>query len=89
MTATLLMRNGDYRETMYLSGALFACRQQMRGKGLIAEAGLRLELNFAEGFENIVHGEIPALLRYQLRGGQYLVYADSIAMHTGKGVYHA
>ena len=82
MTATLLMRNGDCRETMYLGGALFACWQQIRGKRLIAEAMLCLELDFAEGFENIVHGEIPALLRYQLRGGQFLVYADSIAMRA-------
>lgn len=82
LTAALLMRNGDCRETMYLNGALFACWQQMLGKRLMAEAMLCLELDFIEGFENILHEEIPALLRYQLRGGQFLVYVDSIAMRT-------
>ena len=80
LTAALLMQNGDCRETMYLNGALFACWQQMQVKKCIAKAMLCLELDFHEGFEVIVRKEIPALMRYQLRGGHFSVYVDSIAM---------
>ncbi len=82
LTAALLMQNGDCRETMYLNGALFACWQQMRVKKCIAKAMLCLELDSLEGFEMIVRKEIPALMRYQLRGGHFSVYVDSIAMRT-------
>ena len=80
LTAALLMQNGDCRETMYLNGALFACWQQMQVKKRIANAMLCLELNFQEGFERILNDEIPAIMRYQLRGGHFSVYVDSIAM---------
>jgi hypothetical protein len=80
LTATLLMQNGDCRETMYLNGSLFACWQQGEVRKLIAKAMLCLELEFYEGFQNIVQKEIPALMRYQLRGGQVGIYVESIAM---------
>ena len=80
LTAALLMQNGDCRETMYLNGVLFACWQQMQVKKRIADAMLCLELDLQEGFNSIVHDEIPKLMRYQLRGGQFLIYVDSIAM---------
>jgi hypothetical protein len=82
LTATLLMQNGDCRETMYLNGILFACWQQMQVKRCIADALLCLELDFQEGFNTIVRNKIAKLMRYQLRGGQFLVYVDSIAMHN-------
>jgi tetratricopeptide (TPR) repeat protein len=80
LTATLLLQNGDCRETMYLNGALFACWQQLEVKKRIAKAMLCLELDYQEGFETILAEEIPPFLRYQLRGGQVGVYVDSIAM---------
>ena len=80
LTAPLLTQNGDCRETMYLNGALFACWQQIEVKKRIAKAMLCLELDFHEGFQNVVREEIPALMRYQLRGGHVSVYVDSIAM---------
>jgi hypothetical protein len=80
LTAALLMQNGDCRETMYLNGILFACWQQMQVRKHIADAMLCLELDFQEGFNSIINKEIPALMRYQLCGGQCLVYVDSIAM---------
>jgi len=80
LTAAFLMQTGDCRETMYLNGALFACWQQMQVKKHIADAMLCLELDFQEGFNTIVNNKIPPLMRYQLRGGQFLVYVDSIAM---------
>jgi len=82
LTATLLMQNGDCRETMYLNGSLFACWQQREVKRLIAKAMLCLELEFYEGFQNIFQKEIPARMRYQLRGGQMSIYVESIAMST-------
>jgi hypothetical protein len=82
LTAVLLMQNGDCRETMYLNGVLFACWQQGQVKKRIADAMLCLELNFQEGFNSIINKEIPALMRYHLRGGQFLVYVDSIAVHN-------
>jgi hypothetical protein len=85
LTATLLMQNGDCRETMYLNGALFACWQQMEVKKRIAKAMLCLELDYEAGFQTIVTEEIPALLRYQLRGGQVALYVESIAMRGKYG----
>jgi hypothetical protein len=82
LTAALLLQNGDCRETMYLNGVLFACWQQMQVKKRIADAMLCLQLDFQEGFNTIVNNEIPALRRYQLRGGLFLVYVDSIAMRN-------
>jgi hypothetical protein len=82
LTATLLLQNGDCRETMYLNGALFACWQQMEVKKRIAQAMLCLELDYAEGFQTILAEEIPIFLRYQLRGGQVGVYVDSMAMRA-------
>jgi hypothetical protein len=80
LTAPLLMQNGDCRETMYLNGALFSCWQQIEVKKRIAKAMLCLELDFHEGFQNVVREEIPALMRYQLRGGHVSIYVDSITM---------
>lgn len=80
LTASLLMQDGDCRETMYLNGALFACWQQIEVKKRIAKAMLCLELDFHEGFHSVVREEIPALMRYQMRGGHVSVYVDSIAM---------
>jgi hypothetical protein len=82
LTATLLLQTGDCRETMYLNGALFACWQQMEVKKRIAKAMLCLDLDYQTGFQTIVEQEIPALLRYQLRGGQVAVYVESIAMRA-------
>lgn len=79
LTAALLMQTGDCRETMFLNGALFACWQQMQAAQKIATAMLCLELDHQAGFERIVT-ELPALLRYQLRGGQAAIFVDSIAM---------
>jgi len=81
LTATLLMQNGDCRETMYLNGALFACWQQLQVKKRITKAMLCLDLDFDEGFERIVEQEIPALMDYQLRGGQAAVYVDAMSMY--------
>ena len=80
LTASLLLQHGDCRETMYLNGTLFACWQQTQVKKLIAKAMLCLDLNFQEGFQTIVSEEIPSIMRYQMRGGQFMVYVDSIAM---------
>jgi hypothetical protein len=80
LTASLLMRTGDCRETMYLNGALFACYQQMKVYGKLAEAVECLDLGYQEGFHRITTEEIPEIIRYQLRGGHVSVYVDSIAM---------
>ncbi len=85
LTAALLMQNGDCRETMYLNGALFACWQQIQVKKRIASAMLCLELNYSTGFQAIINEDIPQLMRYQLRGGQVIVYVESIGM---KEKYH-
>lgn len=82
LTAAMLMQNCDCRETMYLNGALFASWQQMMVKRAIARAIQCLELQHEAGFEHIAGEEIPALLRYQLRGGQVNIYVDGIAMET-------
>lgn len=80
LTAALLMQTGDCRETMYLNGALFACWQRLQTRAQIARAMLCLDLGYREGFERIAQVEIPAILRYQLRGGQAAVFVDAIAM---------
>jgi len=80
LTAALLMQTGDCRETMFLNGALFACWQQMQASKKIATAILCLEFDHQAGFDRLVNEELPALLRYQLRGGQTAVFVDSIAM---------
>jgi hypothetical protein len=82
LTATLLMQTGDCRETMYLNGALFASWQHLAVKRALARAIQCLDLHHDAGFEAIVGHEIPALLRYQLRGGQVNVYVDGIAMQA-------
>jgi hypothetical protein len=80
LTAAMLLQNCDCRETMYLNGALFARWQQTAVRNAIARALLCMDVDFDEGFERIVGEEIPALMRYQLRGGQVDVYVESIAM---------
>jgi hypothetical protein len=85
LTAALLMQNGDCRETMYLNGTLFACWQQIQVKQRITRAMLCLELDYREGFQTIINEDIPRLMRYQLRGGQVMVYVESIGM---KEKYH-
>ena len=80
LTATLLMQNGDCRETMYLNGALFSCWQQMQVKQRIASAMSCLENDDKEGFQTIINEDIPRLMRYQLRGGQVMVYVEAIEM---------
>ncbi len=82
LTATLLMQNGDCRETMYLNGALFSCWQQVEVKRCIANALRCLDIRYEAGFQAIVNEEIPALLRYQLRGGQVAVYVDGLEMRA-------
>jgi hypothetical protein len=82
LTAAMLMQNCDCRETMYLNGALYASWQQIAVKDAIARAIQCLDLHHDDGFEAIVAHEIPALLRYQLRGGQVNIYVDGIAMQT-------
>jgi hypothetical protein len=80
LTASLLIRTGDCRETMYLNGSLFACYQQMKVYGKMAQAVECLDLGYQEGFDRITTEEIPEIMRYQLRGGHVSVYVDSIAM---------
>ena len=80
LTATLLMQNGDCRETMYLNGALFSCWQQMQVKKRIASAVSCLENNDNNGFQTIINEDIPRLMRYQLRGGQVMIYVEAIEM---------
>ncbi len=82
LTATLLLQNGDCRETMYLNGALFACWQQLEVRRCIANALRCLDIRYEAGFQAIVKEEIPAILRYQLRGGQVAVYVDSLEMRA-------
>jgi len=82
LTAALLMQTGDCRETMYLNGALFACWQLQQVRRCITRALSCLAVNYAPGFRHIVHEEIPALMRYQLRGGQVDVFVESIAVES-------
>lgn len=80
LTAAMLLQNCDCRETMYLNGALFARWQQRALRSGIARALQCMEAGHADDFERIVTGEIPALMRYQVRGGQVDVYVESIGM---------
>jgi CRP-like cAMP-binding protein len=86
LTATLLLGTGDCRETMYLNGALFATYQQMQVYEKMADALDRMDCGDMDGFRRIASEEIPAVLRYELRGGHVSVYCQSIAM---KEKYHA
>lgn len=86
LTAALLLRTGDCRETMYLNGALHACCQQMQVLEKLGKAMECLNGEDTEGLHRIIDSEIPAVLRYQLRGGHVAVYVDAIAM---RHKYHA
>jgi hypothetical protein len=86
LTASLLMHTGDCRETMYLNGALFAYYQQMHVYAKLAEAMECLRSGSLEALQRITAEELPAMLRYQLRGGHVAVYVDAIAM---RHKYHA
>jgi len=85
LTACLIMRTGDCRETMYLNGALFAHYQQMQVIGKMRDAIGCLDHGDQEGFRRITSVEIPEFIRYQLRGGHVSVYVDSISI---KEKYH-
>lgn len=80
LTACLLVKTGDCRETMYLNGAIFAHYQQMQVSEKIREAMACLDHGDQEGFRQITSVEIPEFIRYQLRGGHVSVYVDSISM---------
>ena len=80
LSATLLLRTGDCRETMYLNGALFACYQQMQVLEKLKEALKCLNRGDLENLQRITSQDIPAILRYQLRGGHVAVYVDGISM---------
>ena len=80
LTACLLMRTGDCRETMYLNGAIFAHYQQMQVGAKMREAMACLDHGDQEGFRRITSVEIPEYSRYQLRGGHVSVYVASISM---------
>lgn len=80
LTACLLVKTGDCRETMYLNGAIFAHYQQMQVSEKIREAMACLDHGDQEGFHRITSVEIPEFIRYQLRGGHVSVYVDSISM---------
>jgi len=80
LTAALLLSTGDCRETMYLNGALFACYQQMRGFEKLKEAMTCLRRGDMDTLQRITSRDIPAILRYQLRGGHVAVYVDGISM---------
>jgi hypothetical protein len=80
LTASLLMRTGDCRETMYLNGALFAYYQQMHVYDKLAEAMECLRGGHQDAFHRITAEELPAIMRYQLRGGHVAIYVDSITM---------
>lgn len=80
LTAAMLLHTGDCRETMYLNGTLFALYQQLLVKKKLAEAMACLEHGAMEGVDRIVGRELPAILRYQLRGGHVAVYVEGISM---------
>jgi hypothetical protein len=85
LTACLITRTGDCRETMYLNGALFACYQQIHVREKMREAIGCLDHGDQEGFRRVTSIEIPEFIQYQLRGGHVSVYVDSISM---KEKYH-
>jgi hypothetical protein len=80
LTAAMLLNTGDCRETMYLNGALFALYQQMQVKAKLAEAMKHMERCSIDEARRITGVEIPAILRYQLRGGHVAVYVEAITM---------
>ena len=80
LTAAMLLNTGDCRETMYLNGALFALYQQMQVRAKLAEAMKHLERGSIDEARRITGVEIPAILRYQLRGGHVAVYVEAISM---------
>lgn len=80
LTAAMLLNTGDCRETMYLNGALFALYQQMQVKAKLAEAMKHMERGSIKEARRISGVEIPAILRYQLRGGHVAVYVEAISM---------
>jgi len=80
LTAAVLLGTGDCRETMYLNGALFACYQQMLVFEMLKEAMTCLRQGDMDTLRRLTSREIPALLRYQLRGGHVAVYVDGISM---------
>jgi hypothetical protein len=86
LTAALLLRTGDCRETMYLNGALFACYQQIQMLEELREAMKCLQEDDMVNLQRITDRDIPAILRYQLRGGHVAVYVHGIAM---RHKYHA
>lgn len=80
LTATLLLSTGDCRETMYLNGALFACYQQMQVLDKLKEAMQCMNRGNLKKLQRITSRDIPAILRFQLRGGHVAVYVDGISM---------
>lgn len=80
LTVAMLLHTGDCRETMYLNGALFASYQHLRVGEKLREAMDCLAQGDTEAIRRICAKEIPALLRYQLRGGHVSIYVDGIAM---------
>ena len=80
LTAALLLSTGDCRETTYLNGALFACYQQMQVFEKLQEAMACLRRGEMDTLQRITSRDIPAILRYQLRGGHVAVYVDGIFM---------
>lgn len=82
LSAAMLLQTGDCRETMYLNGTLFALYQQMQVKQKLAAALACLEQDAMEEAQRLVGREIPAILRYQLRGGHVAVYVEAISMEA-------
>lgn len=80
LTAALLLRTGDCRETMYLNGALFACYQHIQVIKKLGEAIKCLQRGDTKSLHRINQRDIFNALRYQLRGGHVAVYVDGIAM---------
>lgn len=80
LTACLIMRTGDCRETMYLNGALYAHYQKIQVIEKMRAALSCLDQGDREGFRRVTLGEIPELTRYQLRGGHVSIYVESISM---------
>jgi hypothetical protein len=80
LTAAVLLRTGDCRETTYLNGALFACYQQMRALEKLKEALQCMDRGDRKMMRGIITRDIPAILSHQLRGGHVAVYVDGISM---------
>jgi CRP-like cAMP-binding protein len=80
LSAAMLLQTGDCRETMYLNGALFALYQQLQVKQKLTAALACLERDAMEEAQRLVDREIPAILRYQLRGGHVAVYVEAISI---------